>query len=77
MQVPPEVTSDLTRRLLLSDLDPATAKLAIVMSWYPKLPVEKFPYIIAYAPTEPFLIPKVDSNSWRSGCNSCSVVWIG
>ncbi|KAF2318674.1 hypothetical protein GH714_010009 [Hevea brasiliensis] len=31
--------------------------LRIVMSWYPKLPVGKFPYIIAYAPTEPILIP--------------------
>ncbi|CAA0820886.1 cofactor assembly- complex C (B6F [Striga hermonthica] len=28
----------------------------IVMSWYPKLPVEKFPYAIAYAPTEPLLV---------------------
>eukprot|EP01018_Ginkgo_biloba_P011730 Gb_04602 [translate_table: standard] len=31
--------------------------LRIVMSWYPQLPVGKFPYVIAYAPTEPFLGP--------------------
>ncbi|KAL3592613.1 hypothetical protein D5086_011253 [Populus alba] len=29
----------------------------IVMSWYPKLPVGKFPYVLVYAPTEPLLIP--------------------
>ncbi|CAL5342834.1 unnamed protein product [Camellia sinensis] len=67
--------SEFMQRLVVVDLDPATAKLAIgflgpflsgfgflfilriVMSWYPKLPVEKFPYVIAYAPTEPLLMP--------------------
>ncbi|CAI7799574.1 unnamed protein product [Closterium sp. NIES-54] len=29
--------------------------LRIVMSWYPQLPVSEFPFIIAYAPTEPIL----------------------
>ncbi|KAK4348261.1 hypothetical protein RND71_034600 [Anisodus tanguticus] len=65
-------SSPLMQRLVLLDLDPATAKLAIsflgpflsafaflfilriVMSWYPKLPVGKFPYVIAYVPTSPF-----------------------
>ncbi|GFP94472.1 hypothetical protein PHJA_001591600 [Phtheirospermum japonicum] len=64
----------LLEKLVLVDLDPTTAKLAIgllgpflsafgflfilriVMSWYPKLLVEKFPYVIAYAPTEPLLV---------------------
>ncbi|GLT73630.1 hypothetical protein SLA2020_454740 [Shorea laevis] len=63
------------QRLVIADLDPASAKIAIaflgpflsifgflfiariVMSWYPKLPVGKFPFVIAYAPTEPLLIP--------------------
>jgi YggT family protein len=47
----------------------------IVMSWYPQLPVGKFPYVIAYAPTEPFLsvtrkvIPPV------AGVDVSPVVW--
>lgn len=49
--------------------------LRIVLSWYPKLPVEKFPYILAYAPTEPLLkqtrklIPPV------GGVDITPVVW--
>ncbi|XP_077246400.1 cofactor assembly, complex C (B6F) [Tasmannia lanceolata] len=49
--------------------------LRIVMSWYPKLPVGKFPYVIAYAPTEPLLsqtrkvIPPV------GGVDVTPVVW--
>ncbi|XP_022775174.1 protein COFACTOR ASSEMBLY OF COMPLEX C SUBUNIT B CCB3, chloroplastic-like [Durio zibethinus] len=95
MQVSPEVTSDLTRRLLLADLDAATAKLAIgilgpflsafaflfilriVMSWYPKLPVEKFPYVIAYAPTEPFLIATRKLIPPLGGVDVTPVVWFG
>ncbi|KAF3787748.1 COFACTOR ASSEMBLY OF COMPLEX C SUBUNIT B protein [Nymphaea thermarum] len=51
--------------------------LRIVMSWYPKLPVGKFPYVIAYAPTEPILrqtrklIPPV------GGVDVTPVVWFG
>ncbi|XVE58894.1 hypothetical protein DITRI_Ditri04bG0205400 [Diplodiscus trichospermus] len=95
MQVSPEVTSDLSRRLLLADLDPATAKLAIgilgpflsafaflfilriVMSWYPKLPVDKFPYVIAYAPTEPFLIATRKLIPPLGGVDVTPVVWFG
>ncbi|XVF09420.1 hypothetical protein REPUB_Repub07fG0091300 [Reevesia pubescens] len=95
MQVSPEVTTDLSRRLLLADLDPATAKLAIgilgpflsafaflfilriVMSWYPKLPVEKFPYVIAYAPTEPFLIATRKLIPPLGGVDVTPVVWFG
>ncbi|KAK6249827.1 hypothetical protein SCA6_003832 [Theobroma cacao] len=95
MQVSPEVNSDLTRRLLLADLDPATAKLAIsilgpflsafaflfilriVMSWYPKLPLEKFPYVIAYAPTEPFLMATRKLIPPLGGVDVTPVVWFG
>ncbi|OMP02668.1 hypothetical protein CCACVL1_02729 [Corchorus capsularis] len=95
MEVSPEVTSDFTRQLLLADLDPATAKLAIsilgpflsafaflfilriVMSWYPKLPVEKFPYVIAYAPTEPFLIATRKVIPPLGGVDVTPVVWFG
>ncbi|KAL3639535.1 hypothetical protein CASFOL_017442 [Castilleja foliolosa] len=81
--------------LVLVDLDPATAKLAIgllgpflsafgflfvlriVMSWYPKLPVEKFPYVIAYAPTEPLLVQTRKVIPPLGGVDVTPVVWFG
>ncbi|KAK6123424.1 hypothetical protein DH2020_042847 [Rehmannia glutinosa] len=83
----------LERQLVLADLDPATAKLAIgflgpflsafgflfilriVMSWYPKLPVEKFPYVIAYAPTEPLLVQTRKLIPPLGGVDVTPVVW--
>ncbi|GFP98468.1 hypothetical protein PHJA_001990700 [Phtheirospermum japonicum] len=82
-------------KLVLVDLDPATAKLAIgllgpflsafgflfilriVMSWYPKLPVEKFPYVIAYAPTEPLLVQTRKLIPPLGGVDVTPVVWFG
>ncbi|KAL5983094.1 Protein COFACTOR ASSEMBLY OF COMPLEX C SUBUNIT B ccb3, chloroplastic [Asimina triloba] len=81
--------------LVIADLDPATAKLAIgivgpflsafgflfilriIMSWYPKLPVDKFPYVIAYAPTEPLLIPTRKVIPPLGGVDVTPVVWFG
>ncbi|RYQ94587.1 hypothetical protein Ahy_B08g089527 isoform A [Arachis hypogaea] len=89
------VPSDFMKRLVLADLDPATAKLAIgflgpflsafgflfilriVMSWYPKLPVGKFPYVIAYAPTEPLLIATRKLIPPLAGVDVTPVVWFG
>ncbi|KAG8645080.1 hypothetical protein MANES_10G035800v8 [Manihot esculenta] len=51
--------------------------LRIVMSWYPKLPVEKFPYVIAYAPTEPILIPTRKVIPPVGGVDVTPVVWFG
>ncbi|KAF8398745.1 hypothetical protein HHK36_014603 [Tetracentron sinense] len=83
------------QKLVLADLDPATAKLAIgflgpflsafgflfiiriVMSWYPKLPVGKFPYVLAYAPTEPLLIPTRKLIPPLGGVDVTPVVWFG
>lgn len=83
------------QQLMLMDLDPATAKVAIgilgpflsafaflfilriVMSWYPKLPVGKFPYIIAYAPTEPLLVPTRKLIPPLGGVDVTPVVWFG
>ncbi|KAG9131546.1 hypothetical protein Leryth_025517 [Lithospermum erythrorhizon] len=48
--------------------------LRIVMSWYPKLPVEKFPYVIAYVPMNPFL-PAANSTTCRG--RRYSVLWFG
>ncbi|GLU12872.1 hypothetical protein SLE2022_295300 [Rubroshorea leprosula] len=51
--------------------------LRIVMSWYPKLPVGKFPYVIAYAPTEPFLIATRKLIPPLAGVDVTPVVWFG
>nr|GMD61494.1 protein COFACTOR ASSEMBLY OF COMPLEX C SUBUNIT B CCB3, chloroplastic [Ipomoea batatas] len=85
----------LMQRLVVLDLDPATAKLAItflgpflsafsflfilriVMSWYPRLPVGKFPYVIAYAPTEPILIATRKVIPPLGGVDVTPVVWFG
>ncbi|KAK1325692.1 hypothetical protein QJS10_CPA01g00108 [Acorus calamus] len=81
--------------LVIGDLDPATAKLAIgftgpllsafgflfvariVMSWYPRLPVERFPYVIAYAPTEPILSVTRKVIKPVGGVDVTPVVWFG
>ncbi|KAJ8759623.1 hypothetical protein K2173_009270 [Erythroxylum novogranatense] len=90
-----ESTFHFIQRLILADLDPATAKVAIgilgpflsafaflfiiriVMSWYPKLPVGKFPFVIAYAPTEPLLIPTRKVIPPLGGVDITPVVWFG
>lgn len=51
--------------------------LRIVMSWYPKLPVGKFPYVIAYAPTEPLLGPTRKVIPPLAGVDVTPVVWFG
>lgn len=81
--------------LVLMDLDPGSAKLAIailgpflsafsflfiiriVMSWYPKLPVGKFPYVLAYAPTEPILTVTRKVIPPLGGVDVTPVVWFG
>lgn len=51
--------------------------LRIVMSWYPKLPVGKFPYVLAYAPTEPLLVPTRKVIPPLGGVDVTPVVWFG
>ncbi|CAM8956364.1 unnamed protein product [Rhodiola kirilowii] len=81
--------------MVLGDIDPATAKVAIsvlgpilsafsflfiiriVMSWYPKLPVDKFPYVVAYAPTEPLLVATRKVIPPLGGVDVTPVVWFG
>ncbi|KAK4489060.1 hypothetical protein RD792_004854 [Penstemon davidsonii] len=92
---PPSHRPLLKSLVVLIDLDPATAKLAIgllgpflsafgflfivriVMSWYPKLPVGKFPYVIAYAPTEPILFVTRKVIPPLGGVDVTPVVWFG
>ncbi|KAK7279759.1 hypothetical protein RJT34_24816 [Clitoria ternatea] len=90
-----QASTDFMTRLVVADIDPATAKLAIgflgpflsvfgflfilriVMSWYPKLQVGKFPYVIAYAPTEPLLIVTRKVIPPLAGVDVTPVVWFG
>ncbi|XP_021724662.1 protein COFACTOR ASSEMBLY OF COMPLEX C SUBUNIT B CCB3, chloroplastic-like [Chenopodium quinoa] len=51
--------------------------LRIVMSWYPRLPVGKFPYVLAYAPTEPLLVPTRKVIPPLGGVDVTPVVWFG
>ncbi|RZC57922.1 hypothetical protein C5167_005227 [Papaver somniferum] len=92
-QVPQAISEYMQRLMLLGDLDPATAKVAIgilgpflsgfgflfiiriVMSWYPKLPVGKFPYVLVYAPTEPILSPTRKVIPPLGGVDVTPVVW--
>ncbi|XP_076950563.1 protein COFACTOR ASSEMBLY OF COMPLEX C SUBUNIT B CCB3, chloroplastic-like [Bidens hawaiensis] len=90
-----DVIPENMQSLVLMDLDPGSAKLAIailgpflsafsflfiiriVMSWYPKLPVGKFPYVLAYAPTEPILIVTRKVIPPLGGVDVTPVVWFG
>lgn len=90
-----ETFFNILQGLVIADLDPATAKLAvtvtgpflsafgflfilrIVMSWYPKLPLEQFPYVIAYAPTEPILSLTRKLIPPLAGVDVTPVVWFG
>uniref|UniRef100_A0ACD5WLM5 Uncharacterized protein n=1 Tax=Avena sativa TaxID=4498 RepID=A0ACD5WLM5_AVESA len=49
----------------------------IVMSWYPRLPVTKFPYVVAYAPTEPILAATRKVIPPLGGVDVTPVVWFG
>lgn len=72
-----------TAKLVIAFLGPFLSVFAflfvirIVMSWYPKLPVGKFPYVIAYAPTEPLLIPTRKLIPPLGGVDVTPVVWFG
>lgn len=72
-----------TAKLAISFLGPFLSAFSflfiarIVMSWYPKLPVGKFPYVIAYAPTEPLLIATRKVIPPLGGVDVTPVVWFG
>uniref|UniRef100_A0A7N0UIX8 Protein COFACTOR ASSEMBLY OF COMPLEX C SUBUNIT B CCB3, chloroplastic n=1 Tax=Kalanchoe fedtschenkoi TaxID=63787 RepID=A0A7N0UIX8_KALFE len=90
-----EIVSNAVWGLLVGEIDPATAKVAIgvlgpllsafsflfivriVMSWYPKLPIDKFPYVLAYAPTEPILVITRKVIPPVGGVDVTPVVWFG
>ncbi|KAF8107073.1 hypothetical protein N665_0127s0020 [Sinapis alba] len=72
-----------TAKLAIGILGPALSAfgflfiLRIVMSWYPKLPVNKFPYVLAYAPTEPILVQTRKVIPPLAGVDVTPVVWFG
>ncbi|KAM7253171.1 hypothetical protein ACFE04_008663 [Oxalis oulophora] len=72
-----------TAKLGISILGPFLSGFAflfivrIIMSWYPKLPVDEFPYVIAYAPTEPFLTATRKVIPPLAGVDVTPVVWFG
>ena len=72
------VSKDLMTRLVLADPDPATAKLVTALGHFlvPKTPTGKFPRI-AYAPTEPLLIPTRRAIPPLIGVDVSPVVWFG
>jgi YggT family protein len=50
--------------------------IRIVMSWYPQLPVDKLPYVIAFAPTEPVLEPTRRLIPPVGGVDVSPVIWV-
>ncbi|XP_024387128.1 uncharacterized protein [Physcomitrium patens] len=71
-----------TAKLAITILGPLFAVLnlmfivRIVMSWYPQLPVGKFPFSIAYAPTEPVLGPTRRLIPPVGGVDVAPVIWV-
>lgn len=70
-----------TTKIAINILGPMFASLnilfivRIVMSWYPQLPVGKFPYVIAYAPTEPLLSATRKVIPAVGGVDVSPVIW--
>jgi uncharacterized protein YggT (Ycf19 family) len=71
-----------TAKLLITILGPLFAVstflfiIRIIMSWYPQLPATKFPYVIAYAPTEPVLGPTRRLIPPIGGVDISPVIWL-
>lgn len=71
-----------TAKLAINILGPLFAAfnllfiVRIVMSWYPQLPVGKFPFSLAYAPTEPVLGPTRRLIPPVGGVDVAPVIWV-
>jgi YggT family protein len=48
----------------------------IVLTWYPQVESEKFPFSIVIAPTEPFLAPARKLISPIGGVDITPIVWV-
>jgi YggT family protein len=49
----------------------------IVLTWYPQVESQKFPFSIVVAPTEPFLAPSRKLISPIGGVDITPIVWVG
>jgi YggT family protein len=49
----------------------------IVLTWYPQVEGQKFPFNIVIAPTEPFLAPSRKLISPIGGVDITPIVWVG
>lgn len=49
----------------------------IVMTWYPNIDINQFPYKLAYLPTEPFLIPTRKVIPPLGGIDITPIIWLG
>ncbi|GMH45959.1 hypothetical protein BSKO_13923 [Bryopsis sp. KO-2023] len=49
----------------------------IVLTWYPELDTEKFPWVIAFAPTEPVLAPTRKVVPPAFGVDVSPIIWVG
>ncbi|XP_024541522.1 protein COFACTOR ASSEMBLY OF COMPLEX C SUBUNIT B CCB3, chloroplastic-like [Selaginella moellendorffii] len=77
----PDLVDPGVARLAINVLGPAMASFnvlfiaRIVMSWYPRIPVDKLPYVIAFAPTEPVLAPTRKIIQPIGGVDMAPVAW--
>lgn len=51
--------------------------LRIVLTWYPQIESQKFPFHLAIAPTEPFLAPSRKLIPPIGGVDITPIVWVG
>ncbi|WP_373539174.1 YggT family protein [Chamaesiphon sp.] len=51
--------------------------LRIVLTWYPQIESKKFPFNLAIAPTEPFLVPARKLIPPIGGVDITPIVWVG
>ena len=49
----------------------------IILTWYPQVDLKKFPYVLAYLPTEPFLAPTRKIIPPLGGVDISPIVWVG
>ena len=49
----------------------------IVLTWYPQIDLTKFPYVLVYLPTEPFLAPTRKIIPPLGGVDISPIIWVG
>ncbi|NJM99331.1 MAG: YggT family protein [Phormidesmis sp. RL_2_1] len=49
----------------------------IILTWYPEVDLNRFPFVIAVWPTEPFLIPTRQWVAPIGGVDISPVIWVG